>query len=274
MAHDRGVIWSHLALAAAGIASMKAAMERGDADEAGRQGALAGPAIVEQALAAADRATVLAGIAAAPATEDRAELLDALAKVAAGPDRRTALPAARAARTIARELAKAERADDLAPEDLTLWRASYGQLAADRTRWIELRILALDTASALAPDGAGLPLDTSLADPDPALRRAALANLAVPVPAEHRARIAKTIVSDTDTLVALTAGHVLCADLAVDPAAPILEALGEPGLARLRTAVAAEDAPRAALKEIARCFAADKNPASGAALRVIRSRAR
>ena len=266
--------WAHIAVAAAGIASMRAAMERGDPDEAGRQGALAGPAIVEQALASADRTTRLAGIAAAPATEDRAELLDALARLAASPDRRTALPAARAARTIARELARNDPADDLAPEDLTLWRSSYAQLAADRTRWIELRVLALDTASALAPDGAGLPLDTALADPDPALRRAALASLAVPVPADHRARIAKTIVTDTDTLVALTAGQILCADLAVDPPQPILDALGEPGVARLRTAVAADDAPRIALKEIARCLAADKNPASGAALRVIRNRAR
>ena len=253
---------------------MRAAMDRGDADEAGRQGALAGPAIVEQALASPDRTTRLAGIAAAPATEDRAELLDALARLAAGPDRRTALPAARAARTIARELANKDPADDLAPEDLTLWRATYAKLAADRTRWIELRVIALDTASALASDGAGLPLDTALADPDPALRRAALVNLAVPVPVEHRARIAKTVVTDTDILVALTAGQILCADLAVDPARPILDALGEPGLARLRTAVADASAPRIALKEIARCLAADNNPASGAALRVIRTRAR
>ena len=268
------MLWAHLAFAAAGIISMKAAMERGDPDEAGRQGALAGPAIVEQALASPDRITQLAGIAAATATEDRAELLDALARLAAGADRRTALPAVRAARTIARELAKKERADDLAPEDVTHWRAAYAQLAADRTRWIELRILALDTASALAPDGAGLPLDTSLADPDPALRRAALTNLAVPIPVDHRASIAKTIVADADTLVVLTAGQVLCADLAVDPAQPILDALAEPGLARLRTAVAHDDAPRIALKEIARCLAADKNPASGAALRLIRNRGR
>jgi hypothetical protein len=268
------VTWAHIAIAAAGIGSMKSAMERGDVDEAARQGALAGPAVVEQALASADRTTQLAGIVAAPSTEDRAELLDALARLAAGPDRRTAIPAARAARSIARELGRKDPADDLAPEDLTLWRASYAQLAADRSRWIELRILALDTASALAADGAGLPLDTALADPDPALRRAALVNLAVPVPASHRAQIAKTIVADTDPLVALTAGQILCADLAVDPAQPILEALGEPGLARLRSAVAADDAPRIALKEVARCLAADKNPASGAALRVIRNRGR
>lgn len=268
------MLWGHLVFAAAGIASMKAALERGDLDEASRQGALAGPVIVEQALASLDRTTQLAGIAAAPVVEDRAELLEPLARIAAGPDRRTAVPAARAARTIARELASHPPADDLAPEEITIWRASWAALAADRTRWIELRILALDAASALAPDGVGLPLDTALDDPDPALRQTAIADVAVPVPAALRARLVKTIASDPDPRVALTAGQVLCADLVADPAAPILAALGEPGLARLRTAVAIDDAPKVALKEIARCLAVDPSPASGAALRIIRTRVR
>ena len=46
---------SWVLVALAGIASMKAAMERGDLTEAARQGALAGPAIVERALASPDR---------------------------------------------------------------------------------------------------------------------------------------------------------------------------------------------------------------------------
>src|SRR5690348_14441508 len=114
-----------LVVSAAGIGSMTAAMDRGDIDEAGRQGMLAGPVVVEKALAGPARATELAGIAAAPAVEDRAELLPALAALAAGPDRRTAIPAARAARTIARELAAHDLPDDLAPADLEPWRAAF-----------------------------------------------------------------------------------------------------------------------------------------------------
>jgi hypothetical protein len=83
---------SSLALVIAGIASMKAAIDRGDLDDAARQGRLAGPAIVERAIASADRATRLAGIVAAPVVDDRAELLPALARAASGPDRRTAIP--------------------------------------------------------------------------------------------------------------------------------------------------------------------------------------
>ena len=45
---------------------MTAAIERGDLDEAARQGALAGPGVVEQALRSNVRETVLAGIVAAP----------------------------------------------------------------------------------------------------------------------------------------------------------------------------------------------------------------
>ena len=111
--------WQHvLVLGASGIAAMRAALERGDLDEAVRQGALAGPVVVERALHAGDRATRLAGIAAAPVVEDRAELLDALADAAGGPDRRTAIPAAAAARAIARELERQGRPDDLAADDV------------------------------------------------------------------------------------------------------------------------------------------------------------
>lgn len=148
---------------------MTAALERGDVDEAARQGALAGPSVVEQALTSPRRSTRLAAIAAAPLTEDRAELLPALADVAAGPDRRTAIPAARAARTIARELASHDLPDDLAPEDLAAWRARFETIADNRDRFIEVRLLALDTADALG----GFDPAPLLSDPDPLIRAAA-----------------------------------------------------------------------------------------------------
>src|SRR5262245_25902025 len=146
--------WLHFLLAGtAGVVAMRAAFLRGDVDEAARQGAIAGPAVVERALGAADRPTRLAAIAAAPIVEDRAELLDALARVAAGADRRVAIPAARAARTIARELASRDPPDDIARDDISTWRRLWAQLAMREDRWIELRILALETAAALDPGG-------------------------------------------------------------------------------------------------------------------------
>nr|MBA2542419.1 hypothetical protein [Deltaproteobacteria bacterium] len=139
-----------LIVCAAGLATMRAAIDRGDVDEASRQGMLAGPGIVEQALLATDRPAQLAGIASAPTVAGREELLGSLAKVAGGPDRRTALPAARAALAIARELAaRIDLPDDLAPDDIATWRQLYVDLAKDRDRWIELRVIALDTAAAL-----------------------------------------------------------------------------------------------------------------------------
>jgi hypothetical protein len=100
---------------------MTAAMDRGDVDEAAREGALAGPVVVERALHAKARSTVLAGIAAAVVVEDRAELLPALLRVAAGADRRTAIPAARAALVVATGLgrvAHGELPDDLAADEV------------------------------------------------------------------------------------------------------------------------------------------------------------
>ncbi len=150
-------------LLAAGIASMTAALERNDPGEAARQGALAGPAVVEQALHARSRTTQLAAILAAPTTEDRAELLPALSDLAAGPDRRTAIPAARAARTLAIERSHRDLPDDLAAEDVATWRARFESIARDTDHFVEVRVLALETADALG----GYDHTAFAADPDP-----------------------------------------------------------------------------------------------------------
>jgi hypothetical protein len=199
---------SSLALVIAGIASMKAAIDRGDLDDAARQGRLAGPAIVERAIASADRATRLAGIVAAPVVDDRAELLPALARAASGPDRRTAIPAAWAALDIARHL---QPADDIADDDIAGWRALFAELAAKPDRWNELRVVALDTAQALAEPGQ-LGFDvTVFADPDPAIRREAASLVPVPLPAAARAPLA-TLAHDRDPDVVRAANQALCAD--------------------------------------------------------------
>ncbi len=275
--------WLHLiAIGAAGIASMKSAFEAGDIEEAGRQGVLAGPRIVEAALASPDRATRMAAIAATPATDDRIELLEALATAATGPDRRSAIPAARAARTIARELADrvaiGDLPDDVAAADVAEWRDDWAVLARDRSRWIELRVLAVEVTAALdaalrAP-AIGVDLAAALADADPAFRRAAASLAPVPLPVALRAPLANTVVTDTDPFVALGAAQALCADLASDPAAPILAALGAPGLVRLRAIIATDGASRGVVRDAARCLAADPDPESAKALRSIRARLR
>lgn len=290
--------WLHLiAIGAAGIASMKTAMEAGDLERAAHQGVLAGPLVVEQALTSPDRATRMAGIAAATATDDRIELLEPLAAEAAGPDRRTAVPAATAGRTIAREVARdvsqGDLPDDIAPEDILRWRDRWGEIAVDRTRWIEVRVVALDVAAALdasvhassagatAPTsgrmttgGIGIDLAAALADPDPAFRRAALALAPIPLPAALRAPLASTVVKDIDPLVALGAAQALCADLVADTPAPILAALGARGLIRLRTIIRTAGVSRGVVRDAARCLAADPDPASAAALRTMGARLR
>jgi hypothetical protein len=273
--------WLSLILVgAAGLAAMRAAIERGDIEDAARQGALAGPAVIEQALAAPDRPARLAAIAAAPSASElpagRAELLPALARAASRPDRRTAIPAARAAREIARSLygharppgAAADLPDDLAPDDVAVWRAAWAKLAARAELWIELRVLALDTAAALDPGGIGVDLAPALADPDPAYRRAAIALVPTPVPPAMRGALAGAAAGDADPAAALDAAAALCADLVADPPRPILDALGPQGLARLRK-LASGGAP-AAVRNAARCLAADGSAESAAALRAIR----
>ena len=244
-------------LLAAGIASLTAALDRGDLDEAARQGALAGPATVARALEAPARGTLLAGIVAAPAVEDAPELVPALTRVAAGPDRRTAIPAARAAREIARELARREIADDLAADELATWSRDLAALAADPARFVEVRTAALDAAAALAhvadPSALGFELPSMLADRDPAVRTAALTLIPQPAPAALRPALAAAVVGDRDPAVALAAAQALCADLVVDPPGPVLAALGPDGLARIRTLAQGKDP---ASRDARRCLSA------------------
>ncbi|HUJ59840.1 MAG TPA: hypothetical protein VLX92_15155 [Kofleriaceae bacterium] len=245
----------NLALGTAGIAQMTAALARGDLDETARLGAQAGPVVVERALADPSRQVRLAAIVAAPAVEDRAELLPALARAAAAPDLRTAIPAAAAARTIARGLAARELADDLAPDDVDAWRADFERLARDPARAIEVRTIALDTAAtlghALDPDALGFDLAAALADPDPAIRATAVALVPDPAPEAARAPLAAAVIGEADAAVALGAAQALCAGLAFDDPAPVRAALGAKGLERIKALVAKTRSPAA--RDAARC---------------------
>ncbi len=239
-------------MTAAGIATMTAAFERGDVDEASRQGVLAGPVVVERALISPKRSSRLAAVAAAPMVEARPELLPALATLAASGDRRSAIPAARAARTIARELAHQELADDLDSGDLAAWRGSFEALATNTNRYIEVRVLALDTITALAaaedPTALGYDLAAALGDPDPAYRAIAIANVPRPTPEAALAPLANTVKNDADDKVALSAANVLCGDDKTK-ALPLLAAQG---LDRIKQLTAGK--PTRLVRDAQRCL--------------------
>lgn len=241
-----------LGLLAAGIGAMTDALERRDLDETSRQGMLAGPVVVETALAAPTRAARLAAIVAAPAVEGRAELLPALARASSAGDRRTAIPAAAAARRIARDLALHELPDDLDTDDVATWRALFEQIASRPQRFIEVRVLALDTVTSLSrvldPNALGFDLARTLADPDPAFRLIAIANVPRPTPPAALAPLAQTVKNDADAKVALAAASVLCGD-GKEPALPLLAAQG---LDRIKALVAGK--PARTVRDAARCL--------------------
>lgn len=210
-------------LAAAGIVSMTEALERGDVDEASRQGALAGPVVVEEGLGSASRLTQLASIASAPFVEARPELLPALATVAGGPDRRTAIPAALSARRIARELAMQELPDDIGDDDVALWRARFESIAFNRSHFIEVRVFALDTVAALGT----VDVARALEDPDADFRTAAVAVVPVPTPKKLLPTLARAIREDSENDVVRTAALAFCEHKEKS-------LLGAQGLARLK----------------------------------------
>jgi hypothetical protein len=141
-------------------------------------------------------------------------------------------------------------------------------------RWIELRLLALDTAAALDPAGVGVELGAALHDPDPAFRRAAATIVPLPAPPASYAALAGAVIGDTDPEVALGAAQSLCMSVD-DVRRPVLDALGAAGLARIRALVTSERSPDAtAVRDASRCLAADGSPDSAAALRRLRGPAR
>lgn len=231
---------------------MTDAYERGDTDEATRQAVNAGPATVETGLTSASLGTQLAAISAAPLVEQSPELLTALATLAAGPDRRTAIPAAAAAKAIARELSQRELPDDIAVDDVTTWRALFDSIARNGEHPIETRVLALDTVSSLAivlePEAMGFDLQVALGDRDPAYRAAAVALVPRPTPVNVRQALAKAVLDDADAKVALRAAQALCGD---EPAAA-LPLLGARGLDRVKKLVAT--APKRDTRDAARCL--------------------
>jgi hypothetical protein len=148
-----------------------------------------------------------------------------------------AIPAAHAARQIARELAQAELPDDIGDDDVMTWRALFDQIAHNDQRFIEVRVLALDTVASLAQTGSpmavGFDLAGALADPDPAFRAAAVQLVPRPTPAALRASLAGSVMKDPDDKVSLGAANVLCGD---DRDAAVA-LLGAPGLARVKKLV-------------------------------------
>lgn len=207
-------------------AAMTDAFERGDIDEATRQGSIAGPVVVEAGLGSASRPVQLASIVSAPFVEDRLELLSTLATLAAGPDRRTAIPAAMSARAIARELAREdELPDDIGEDDVATWRARYEAIAANRSHFIEVRVLALDTIAALGH----VDVVRALEDPDADFRAAAVALVPTPTPEPLFAPLAKAIREDADVDVVRAAAIAVCEQK--DKAVALL---GAQGLGRLK----------------------------------------
>ena len=258
------------------ILGLLGAYQRGDRDAVAQYGAQTGVLELSQALAAPERGERLAAIqAATSAGQDAWVLLAPLANRARERDRPVAAAAARAAVRISEDIDRRRALEWHIPADalhdrLVAWR----ELARDEGGWPDVRVHAMETAArlhaALGDDATEAPFDlpSSLADPEPEVRRAALELLPMPLPNELHATVIARVTADGDPTVALVAAQTVCITIALDAkAAPILAALGDAGLARLRELVLEPGAPPSAVIDAARCLAADPNPLSDTVLR-------
>jgi hypothetical protein len=245
----------------------------------------AGTDAVGAALADADPVAARAAAIAAPHTDDAWSLLDELAAAAGGWDRARAVDATRAALAIVESLDGDAAVEGELPDDVlaglgTRWLG----LARRADRWPDVRVSALEIAARIARARAataaapslGYDLAELLADPDPAVRRAAAELVPQPASADQRAALVTVIVGDAEPEVVVAAAQALCGDVAHDDPAPILAALGAAGLDRLRAVLSAPGAgalPSGAVVDAARCLRADGSGASRAALAALAGRA-
>lgn len=264
-------------------AAAVAAFRRGDLDETTRLFHRAGRDAVAAALTAADRT---AALAAAWATETRAEPwpLPLLAGAAASADRRRALAATRAALAISTRLdPELAAAEDLDGATLASWQADWLAQARRATGWIDVRSDSLEVAALLGQVarslGAPVPAPGeaemlgALADPDPAIRRAAVELFASPLSSPVRAELARLVAAEAEGQVARAAAGALCAELTGAPSqaliGDVLRNLGPEGLTRARQLARTTHAAGAAEVALARCLVADDSAESRAALRAL-----
>ncbi len=256
------------------LAGLRAAFLSGAPDELVRAGQRLTAARLSDALAGSDREIVLAAAGAAPSAPDAIWLLIPLGELAASPDRPLAAAAARSAARIAGQLDADELLDRDVPPDWTRARlAEYRARAADAGRWTDVRVSCLEVAAhlhrALGERAAGAPYDMAalLADPEPEVRRAAVELALGPLGPREIDMVAARAASDDDDEVRAAAAQALCEGLAFgDAARPVLAALGERGLARLRALVADDDRPEPARAAASLCLVADGSAASREAL--------
>lgn len=294
------------AVASREVAAAVSSFRRGDLDETARRFHRAGRDAVLVAVRGADRTAALAALWT---MQERAEPwpLAVLAELAASSDRRRARAAAAVAATLAARLSvEAAEAEDLDGEELLSWQADYLAIAGRADGWIDVRTDCLEVAALLGrvalvlgvapaaptavppsppspaaparPPAATSPGDAALlaalADPDPAMRRAAVDLFASPIPPPIRAELARLAAAEADPVVARAAAAALCAELAGQIAGDVLGALGREGMNRVRELARATTDAQAADVDLARCLAADARPESRAALRELVSASR
>jgi hypothetical protein len=226
-----------------------------------------------------DRETALAMATALPDHPDADAALVPLAALAGSWDRALASAAATAAAAIAARLDDTRAiADELADDDLAAAADAWAAVAARADRWSDVRAHAVGIAARLTTTRAATaatapPLDAALApflaDPDPEVRRAALEAIPAPAPSTLVAAAAARVRAEVHPGVRLVAAGIACGD---DPAAG-LAALGDDGRAALWAAVDGPLEHPGAILALARCLAADDDPASLRALTVLRHRA-
>lgn len=244
-------------------------LRSGNETELERRGAAAGAMGVAAELRSEDRKQVLAALIAARGADDSWALLGVLAQSATHPDRPIAILAAQLGAELSHEIDLQMISEQEIPSEyLRQWQGAWLEVATQPSRWIDIRIYALEVASTLTrliSDPARQPLDWEqfFSDPDQEMRAAAL-ELA-PQSQDLVTRAADFLKTEEHPRVALSAGLRLCGPIGSHRSSS-LPTIDDTTQARLQALATNKSLAIEARIDLAPCLVANPSTASRDAL--------
>ncbi len=166
------------------------------------------------------RLSAIAAVVSVTHTQEGYEYLPFLAQAAARPDHSIAARAAEVAEALSSAVSLAELEEqELSNHELSRWQMQWIAIANDSQRWMDIRVLSLETAVHLhtlqAPDKrAELDWEQFLTDKSPTMRAALLSLL--PRSAHFTPLVLVLLQNDTSTAVAMRSAQWLCGPLSGD----------------------------------------------------------
>ncbi|MBL4633512.1 MAG: hypothetical protein JKY56_06560 [Kofleriaceae bacterium] len=197
-----------------------AALLTGNESQLRRIGERMGAYKIGKLMMSQQRLSAIAAAVSVSHIQEGYEFLPFLGQAAARPDHSIAARAAEIAEALSSAISLGELEEqELGNHELSLWQMQWSAIASDSQRWMDIRVLSLETAAHLhtlqsADKRAELDWEEFLADKSPTMRSAALVLL--PQSTQFTSLVVALLQSDKSTAVAMRSAQWLCGPLSGD----------------------------------------------------------